>query len=171
MPPNTRLELMSRPGRLKGLADSLADQFVSRNHDRGGWAMGVLYRACMRSGRGELEIDLLSRTSRPHSRASQRSAQEYASKLRVYGSVFGVPSDSVRAARVVVRFNEESRAHRWTHRVTGGDPFRVAVTLEDDQGRHAQSVKAGWCWPDSWYLGVRLFFWRRTQRHLKRAWS
>lgn len=160
---------MSRTGRLKGLADSLADQFVSRNHDRGGWAVGVLYRQCARTGGAEIQVDLLSGTSRPRTRAGQRSSQEYAFKLREYGKVFGVPSDSIKAARVLLRFDEETRAHARTDRLTGGDPFCVAITIEDLQGRRAESMRAGWCWPESWYLGIRLARWRREQRRLTRA--
>lgn len=164
-------DLMSRTGRLTGLADCLADQCVSRYHDRGSWAMGVLHRDCARSGGAEIEVDLLSGTSRPRSRAGQRSAREYASKLREYGRVFGVPLDSIKAALVAVRFNEEARAHAWTDRLSGGDPFCVVITIEDLQGRHAESVRAGWCWPESWYLIFRVSRWRRRQRQPTRAGS
>lgn len=148
---------MSKTGRLKGLADVLADQFVSRQHDRGGyWAMGVLYRQCSWGGNNKLEIDLLLAIARPRSRACRRSATEYAAKLRQYVGPFGVSFESLTAARVLVHFDEESRAHRWTTRETGGEPFHVTVAIEDDRGRTGEAVRAGWCWRQSWHTNLRL---------------
>ena len=142
---------MSRFRLLNGVAAGLADSFIGRNNDIGGyWAMGLLYRSALRSGDGRVILDLLSTETNLGDRVCRTAASTYSAHLQRLLEAFEVPSDLVSSATISAEFGRESPEHGWTPRRTAGDPFLCTVTLSDSRNREHVARRAGWCRPHDW---------------------
>ena len=151
---------MSRFRLLNGVAAGLADSFIGRNNDIGGyWAMGLLYRLVLPSGEDRVVLDLLSTDANLGSTVCRTAASTYAAHLQRLLGAFEVPSELVSSATVCAQFGLESPEHARTPKRTAGDPFLCTVVLTDSRTREHVARRAGWCRPHDW----------RTERRSARA--
>lgn len=143
--------VMSKFRLLNGVAAGLADSFIGRNNDIGGyWAMGVLYRASLRGGDRLIRLNLLSEESSIQGEAFRVVATNYAAHLQRLLAAYSLPSGIVSAADIVMKYGHLSPDHSWTPKRSQGDPFVCSVILCDSRGRDHVATRAGWCRPHDW---------------------
>lgn len=133
---------------LKGIADSIAISFSSRNNDLDGyWALGKLYREALAHRQQTIELCLLPDASLALAAFSVQRRLQIQWQARFYWLLgrYRVRSPIV-AARVTISFKHAESAGnpRWACR---GDPFCCVVEITSLSGREFSSCASGHCEP------------------------
>ena len=150
---------MSNLRTLKGLVNSLADTFVSRNNDVFGyWGMGLLYREANESCSNEVVIELLSGRIDGETAVSAELSARYQVKLARWCESRNV---NLAGAKVTAKFGlpSSSRSRDWND---FGEPFIVTFHLTDSSGKTAVASREGWCRVHDPRLENRSTRWRDT---------
>lgn len=136
--------LLSKMGVLKGLVDSLADTFVSRNNDvLGYWAMGLLYREAKNHDLNEVEISLIGKGHEHTGEVSAAVACRYQEKLAQWCAAQGI---QLERAGVVAKFGL-TVSSKESERDDFGGRFIATFVLIDCSGRKIMARREGWCRP------------------------
>ena len=133
---------MPRRRELVGVARALADSFVSRNNDIGGyWAVGKLYAHAQRTRSAQIELDLRLGNLMPADQQFDGMAREFRRKLQA--QLFGhkLPSAWVKQATMKIVFPSTDAAS------TNLGEFVCRVEFEDDRAKVFAVSITGAAWP------------------------
>ena len=137
---------MPRRRELKGVAAAIAQKFVSRYNDIGGyWALGKLYKQATDASSHQISIDLLEATTDVSSPKLTNVAETYRDYLFTRLDGLGFAHDQVSAARISVYFNVEPTPRQMREIHTWGQPFLCRVSLVDDLSTSRDFEVRGWC--------------------------
>ncbi|WP_262689833.1 acyl carrier protein [Kordiimonas aestuarii] len=135
-----------RKGKLKDIAASLVEQFVSRNNDVGGyWALGCLYKQAKKDGKQLVSIDLSRGEVDFASNKFDSIAQMFRTRLKRHARLRGVSYEEFGSAVITVSFNDDQGAQKF--RSGCGDPFVCEVSLTDIAGKSVSQSRTGYCRP------------------------
>ena len=137
---------MPRRRELKGVAAGIAQKFVSRYNDIGGyWALGKLYQHAIDASSNEVSIDILSATAEVSSSKLARVTGNYRDYLFTRIDRLGFDRDQISAARISVYFDVEPTLKQIRNKYTWGKPFLCQVSLVDDLSMCRDFEVRGWC--------------------------
>lgn len=135
-----------RKTKLKDIAASIIEQFISRNNDFGGyWALGCLYKQTIKEGKQSVSIDLPRGEVDLTDDKFDCIAQVLRTHMRRHARVRGVSYDDFESAVITVSFNDDRGARKF--RSACGDPFVCEITLSDIAGKSVSQSRTGYCWP------------------------
>ncbi|GEM_PF-1916376 len=146
---------MVRRKELKSVAESIADKFVSRYNDIGGyWTIGKIYRFLDTQETTEFTYDIIDQTSTPTYGAFDEIDKPYAQMLVSQCQNKGFCNMPV-GAKVILSFESENIINNGTMKKTGGRSFLCTVVIEDDIGQLWSGQRRDWCWKHQPELEIR----------------
>lgn len=137
---------MKLRSRLKHVAAGLLGSLISRNNDVNGyWTPGLLYRDVSAPPHA-VEMDLLSRISRPASDCTELMVARYVTFLRAAMEKQKFGWEELTRTTITFRFNVEVPDPHFRY-PCAGDPFICTVTLESGQGKAVTMTARARCKP------------------------
>jgi hypothetical protein len=138
---------MARRSELKGIANSLAGSFVSRNNDVDGyWALGKLYLHAKNAPSPRVSVEL---TPVHNARVEEPNAAIAGEYRRILERLFRkqrLKIEWLANATILIEFESPNAKPRFFYRQGPGRAFLCTVTITDDRDRRYESSIPGWCW-------------------------
>lgn len=150
---------MARRKELKNISRGLVNSFVSRNNDYDGyWELAKLYDLSVENGGVEVEIDLLSGTTKPVSPKFLPLITLWQRKLQSMLESSSISGSWVRSVVIRSSFNVSYNydLHKWG---TYGDPCTCVCEIITDKNTVYSSIAGTKCMPFS-----KAWFQRSTRR-------
>lgn len=139
---------MPRRRQFRGIANAIANSFVSRNNDVGGyWALGILYLHAKQQSSLRLVIELKPERPDLGGEPFAAVARTYRNALAAHLVSLRLPFAWLASASVAVDFETAALKPLPFGLHTIGNPFDCRVSLVDDRGRAYETTVHGRCWP------------------------
>ncbi len=144
-----RLPRLGRRDALRGLASSMLNFFMSRDHDFFGyWAIGQYHRAVETFPEKKILVDFQEGIVTPESEIGSKMASRYAGWYWRMLNRRGIPSAWIRSATVTCAFEVEKPGDPRRHWFGGvGGFYDCVAEVVDRRGRIYTLARDGWSWP------------------------
>lgn len=140
---------LGRKDALNGLANSMLNFFMSRDHDfLGYWAIGRYHRAVGTFPEKKIVVDFLEGVVTPETEIGSEMGSKYAGWYWKMLNSRGIPSAWIRSATVSCTFEVEKPGdprRRWYGGVGGF--YDCVAEVVDRRGKIYRLARDGWSWP------------------------
>lgn len=137
---------MARRVELRGIANALNENFVSRNNDfKGFWTIGQLKLLAINNNLSTMGFFLTPPKSAPHCNLRHYVVLHYAAMLARLLRKQQIPDFWISEASITIDFNVNAEHEHLNECSTSGEPFKCHCQIIDDTGRSYSSVVYGRC--------------------------
>ncbi|CNB66187.1 Uncharacterised protein [Yersinia intermedia] len=137
---------MARRVELRGIANALNENFVSRNNDfKGFWTIGQLKLLAINNNLSTMGFFLTPPKSAPHCNLRHYVVLHYAAMLARLLRKQQIPDFWISEASITIDFNVNAEHEHLNKCSTSGEPFKCHCQIIDDTGRSYSSVVYGRC--------------------------
>jgi hypothetical protein len=131
----------------RGIAAGIAESFISRNNDLGGyWGIGMLLRSAMRRKRQDVRLDLITGKCDPELRGFKAMSAAYRTLLTAQLDSLHMPGDRMRSATLRASFDSD---HPKASMARASYRCVCRVEICDSHDKIHVAERQTWCEPHS----------------------